>query len=46
VADHQASRIDGTDALISLMNLEIWSRIYLDRRSHEDVTAELKGFLA
>ncbi len=46
VAEHQANRIDGTDALISLMNLEIWSRIYLDRRSHEDVTAELKGFLA
>ncbi|MDZ5459407.1 asparagine synthase (glutamine-hydrolyzing) [Azohydromonas lata] len=46
VADHQANRMDGTDVLISLMNLEIWSRIYLDRRSHEDVTAELKSFLA
>ena len=46
VADHEASRIDGTDALLALMNLEIWSRIYLDRRSHEDVTAELKSHLA
>lgn len=45
VADHDASRIDGTDALLALMNLEIWSRIYLDRRSHEDVTVELKALL-
>lgn len=42
VADHEANRIDGTDKLLSLMNLEIWSRIYLDRRSPDDVTAELK----
>lgn len=42
MADHEASRIDGTDQLLSLMNLEIWSRIYLDRRTPEDVTAELK----
>ena len=46
VADHESSRIDGTDALLAIMNLEIWSRIYLDRRSHEDVTAELKSHLA
>ncbi|WP_077034670.1 asparagine synthase (glutamine-hydrolyzing) [Pelomonas sp. KK5] len=46
VADHGAQRIDGTDALLSLMNLEIWSRIYLDRRSSEDVAAELKSYLA
>jgi len=42
VADHQASRIDGTDALLSLMNLEIWARIYLDGRSQEDVATELR----
>lgn len=41
VAEHQANRIDGTDTILALMNLEVWSRIYLDRRSHEDVTAEL-----
>ena len=41
VADHAASRTDGTDALLALLNLEVWSRIYLDRRSHEDVADEL-----
>ncbi|RPH66282.1 MAG: asparagine synthetase B, partial [Burkholderiales bacterium] len=41
IAEHQANRIDGTDAILALMNLEVWSRIYLDRRSHEDVSAEL-----
>lgn len=45
VSDHEANRIDGTDQLLSLMNLEIWSRIYLDRRTPEDVTAELKEAL-
>jgi len=42
MADHQANRIDGTDALVALMNLEIWSRIYLDRRTPADVADELK----
>ncbi len=46
VADHQANRIDGTDILQALMNLEIWSRIYLDRRTPEDVAAELRSFVA
>jgi asparagine synthase (glutamine-hydrolysing) len=46
VADHDANRIDGTDALLALMNLEIWSRLYLDRRSPDEVTAELKSCLA
>jgi asparagine synthase (glutamine-hydrolysing) len=46
VANHEASRIDGTDALLAIMNLEIWSRIYLDCRSPDDVTAELKDYLA
>ncbi len=41
IADHDANRVDGTDRLLSLMNLEIWSRIYLDGREPEDVTAEL-----
>jgi asparagine synthase (glutamine-hydrolysing) len=45
MANHAASRIDGTDALLALMNLEIWSRIYLDCRSQDDVAAELKSFL-
>ena len=46
MADHQANRIDGTDALLALMNLEIWSRVYLDRREPADVAAELKSFVA
>ncbi len=46
VVEHEAARIDGTDALLALMNLEIWSRLYLDRRSPDDVTSELKSFLA
>ncbi len=46
VAEHEANRIDGTDQLLALMNLEIWSRIYLDRRTPADVTAELKETLA
>jgi asparagine synthase (glutamine-hydrolysing) len=43
---HESNRIDGTDRLLALLNLEIWSRLYLDRRSPEDVTTELKAMLA
>jgi asparagine synthase (glutamine-hydrolysing) len=46
LADHRANRRDYTDALLSLLNFEIWARIYLDRRGHEGVTAELQGMLA
>jgi asparagine synthase (glutamine-hydrolysing) len=46
VADHNANRFDGTDSLLALMNLEIWSRIYLDGREAADVAAELKGLTA
>ena len=46
MADHEANRIDGTDALLALMNLEIWSRIYLDRRDPADVADELKTYIA
>jgi len=45
IARHEANRIDGTDRLLALMNLEIWARMYLDRRAPEDVTAELQGTL-
>lgn len=44
MADHKANRADGTDGLLSLMNLEIWSRIYLDQREPGDVAAELKSY--
>ncbi|MEF8698931.1 MAG: asparagine synthase (glutamine-hydrolyzing) [Candidatus Accumulibacter sp. UW26] len=46
VADHDANRIDGTDILLALMNLEIWSRIFLDRREPGDVADELKSYVA
>jgi len=46
LADHRANRRDYTDALLSLVNFEIWARIYLDRRDHREVTAELQGMLA
>jgi asparagine synthase (glutamine-hydrolysing) len=46
VADHHANRIDGTDRLLSLIALEIWARIFLDRRSPADVTTELKTVIA
>ena len=45
MADHEANRSDGTDALVALMNLEIWSRVYLDRHNPAEVAAELKGHL-
>lgn len=43
VAAHRAHREDYTDALLALMNFEVWARIYLDGRSHEDVAMELKA---
>jgi asparagine synthase (glutamine-hydrolysing) len=46
VAAHHGNRLDGTDRLLTLINFEVWARIYLDRRSPEDVGAELKAMLA
>jgi asparagine synthase (glutamine-hydrolysing) len=46
VAAHEANRIDGTDRLLTLLNLEIWSRLYLDRRPPQDVADELKAMIA
>ena len=46
IADHEANRIDGTDALLALLNLEIWSLVYLDQRDPSDVAAELRSYLA
>jgi asparagine synthase (glutamine-hydrolysing) len=45
IALHGANRVDATDRLLALMNFEIWARLYLDRRTPEDVTAELEGML-
>ena len=41
VALHEASKEDHTDHLLSLINLEVWARMYLDGRSSEDVALEL-----
>jgi asparagine synthase (glutamine-hydrolysing) len=41
IAEHDASREDYTDLILVLLNLEIWSRLFLDGRSHEDLTEEL-----
>lgn len=46
ISDHRANRQDYTDALVALLNFEIWARVFLDQRSHEDVTAELQGLIA
>jgi asparagine synthase (glutamine-hydrolysing) len=46
IASHEANRIDGTDRLLALLNLEIWSRLYLDGRAPDNVTTELKAMLA
>jgi asparagine synthase (glutamine-hydrolysing) len=46
IASHEAGRTDGTEPLLALMNLEIWSRLYLDRRSADDIAAELKEALS
>lgn len=46
LADHEANRSDGTDALLALLNLEVWSRVYLDGRSAADVADELRSLAA
>ena len=38
---HGANRVDGTDRLLALLNLEIWCRVFLDRRSSADVAEEM-----
>lgn len=40
-AAHDSQREDFTDAIMVLMNLEIWSRMFLDGMPHADVTGEL-----
>lgn len=45
IALHDANRVDGTDRLLALLNLEIWSRMYLDGHTPDAMTAELKAML-
>ncbi len=43
---HRTNRVDGTDKLLALLNLEVWCRVYLDQRSSNDVAEELKEAVA
>ncbi len=40
-ADHDANREDHTDHLLALLNFELWSRIYLDGESRDDVAGAM-----
>jgi asparagine synthase (glutamine-hydrolysing) len=44
--DHRSSRVDGTDRLLALLNLEIWCRIYVDGISPADVSDQLRQSVA
>jgi asparagine synthase (glutamine-hydrolysing) len=46
IADHEHNRIDGTDRILALLNLEVWARLYLDERSPLDVGDELQATLS
>jgi asparagine synthase (glutamine-hydrolysing) len=46
IGEHASNREDRTDQLLSLMNMEIWSRVFLDGRGPDDVAAELKQLRA
>jgi len=46
IAAHEGNHEDGTDRLLTLMNLEIWARVYLDRRTPADVADELKAMVS
>jgi asparagine synthase (glutamine-hydrolysing) len=46
IEDHRSNRIDGTDQLLALLNLEIWCRVYLDGRTSTDVADELEEAVA
>jgi asparagine synthase (glutamine-hydrolysing) len=39
--DHDANREDYSDLILVMLNLEIWSRLFLDGASHEAVASEL-----
>jgi asparagine synthase (glutamine-hydrolysing) len=41
LAAHDSGREDYTDLVLVLVNLEIWCRLFLDRRSSSDVADEL-----
>ncbi|MBL8472262.1 MAG: asparagine synthase (glutamine-hydrolyzing) [Rhodocyclaceae bacterium] len=46
IGAHRANKHDYTDALLALLNFEIWARLFLDRRDPADLTLELKQAMA
>ena len=46
IREHEQQREDRTDHLLSLINLEIWCRLYLDGVPATDVTDSLREALA
>jgi len=46
IAAHRANRVDGTDKLLALLNLDVWCRVVLDQRSSADVAEELAEAVA
>jgi len=43
LADHRAGRVDGADALWSLLNLELWYRTFIDGEGVQALTAPAAG---
>lgn len=43
IAAHRTRREDYTDALLALLNFELWAQLYLDGRSAQDLADELKA---
>jgi asparagine synthase (glutamine-hydrolysing) len=46
ILEHEHQKVDRTDHLLSLINLEIWCRLYLDGQSAAGVADHLKQTLA
>jgi asparagine synthase (glutamine-hydrolysing) len=42
IAKHRANKEDYTDHLLSLINLELWCRMYLDGQTPDDITEQIK----
>jgi len=40
---HESNRADNTDHILSLLNLELWCRMYLDGQSPDDLALEIKS---
>lgn len=43
LALHRSNKEDHTDHLLALLNLEVWCRLYLDRQTPSDLTAQIRA---